>query len=218
MAAWYDAPLTSLGNSFGDSTAINGAGQWFAIGSAVASVAEAYYSARVSNIQAEAQASAYRYQSEIAKINAQSAYNKSLKIRQQGEIKAGVYGLQAAQQIANTIANQGASGVKIGYGSSANVVDSMKFSAAHDIWSMSMSTLSDAQAAESQSMSYKQQASSFLMQASQAKGQTTNPWMSAGQAALSGFGSMLSAYASQIGQAQQQGKQRTNAAVKGGRS
>lgn len=209
--AWYDQPLTSLGSAIGGSGNLAGIGQWMTIGSTVSGVIDSFFSARVANIQTEAQISAYKHQAAIADINAKTAYNQSLAIRKQGEYEAGLYGLQAAQQIADTKANQGASGVKIGYGSSGNVLDSMKFSAESDLWSMSMSTLSKAQAAERQAMSYQQQGTQSLLAASSAKLGKTNPFMQAGNAMLAGMGNIMSKYSDVIGQSQGLPKQATNA-------
>lgn len=209
--AWYDQPLTSLGNALGGSSNLAGIGQWMSIGSTVSGVIDSFFSARVANIQAEAQMSAYKHQAALAEINAKTAYNNSLAIRKQGEYEAGLYGLQAAQQIADTKANQGKSGVKIGYGSSGNVLDSMKFSAESDLWSMSMSTLSKAQAAERQAMSYQQQGAQSLLAASSAKLGKTNPFMSAGNAMLAGIGNIMTKYDDVIGQSQGLPKQPTNA-------
>ena len=181
------------------------------IGSTVSGVIDSFFSARVANIQTEAQISAYKHQAAIADINAKTAYNQSLAIRKQGEYEAGLYGLQAAQQIADTKAKQGASGVKIGYGSSGNVLDSMKFSAESDLWSMSMSTLSKAQAAERQAMSYQQQGTQSLLAASSAKLGKTNPFMQAGNAMLAGMGNIMTKYSDVIGQSQGLPKQATNA-------
>lgn len=208
---WYDQPLTSLGSAIGGSGNLAGIGQWMTIGSTVSGVIDSFFSARVANIQTEAQISAYKHQAAIADINAKTAYNQSLAIRKQGEYEAGLYGLQAAQQIADTKANQGASGVKIGYGSSGNVLDSMKFSAESDLWSMSMSTLSKAQAAERQAMSYQQQGTQSLLAASSAKLGKTNPFMQAGNAMLAGMGNIMSKYSDVIGQSQGLPKQATNA-------
>jgi len=209
--AWYDQPLTSLGNAIGGSGNLAGIGQWMTIGSTVSGVIDSFFSARVANIQTEAQISAYKHQAAIADINAKTAYNQSLAIRKQGEYEAGLYGLQAAQQIADTKAKQGASGVKIGYGSSGNVLDSMKFSAESDLWSMSMSTLSKAQAAERQAMSYQQQGTQSLLAASSAKLGKTNPFMQAGNAMLAGMGNIMTKYSDVIGQSQGLPKQATNA-------
>lgn len=209
--AWYDQPLTSLGSAIGGSGNLAGIGQWMTIGSTVSGVIDSFFSARVANIQTEAQISAYKHQAAIADINAKTAYNQSLAIRKQGEYEAGLYGLQAAQQIADTKANQGASGVKIGYGSSGNVLDSMKFSAESDLWSMSMSTLSKAQAAERQAMSYQQQGTQSLLAASSAKLGKTNPFMQAGNAMLAGMGNIMTKYSDVIGQSQGLPKQATNA-------
>ena len=209
--AWYDQPLTSLGNAIGGSGNLAGIGQWMTIGSTVSGVIDSFFSARVANIQTEAQISAYKHQAAIADINAKTAYNQSLAIRKQGEYEAGLYGLQAAQQIADTKAKQGASGVKIGYGSSGNVLDSMKFSAESDLWSMSMSTLSKAQAAERQAMSYQQQGTQSLLAASSAKLGKTNPFMQAGNAMLAGMGNIMTKYSDVIGQSQGLPKQANNA-------
>lgn len=209
--AWYDQPLTSLGNAIGGSETLAGIGQWMTIGSTVSGVIDSFFSARIANIQTKAQISAYKHQAALAEINAKTAYNNSLAIRKQGEYEAGLYGLQAAQQIADTKANQGKSGVKIGYGSSGNVLDSMKFSAESDLWSMSMSTLSKAQAAERQAMNYQQQGTQSLLAASNASLSKTNPFLALGNSAFAGIGNMLSKYSDVIGQGQGLPKQPTNA-------
>lgn len=200
--SWTDHPLDSLGDLFGGSSSLGGLSQWMSIGSAVSGVIDSYFSGRIASIQLEAQKSSYEYQSKLASINADKAYKKSLAIRRAGEEKAGIYGLQAAQQIASTRANQGASGVKIGYGSSGDVINSMKFSAQHDIWSMSMDTLSAAHDAENQAQSYTNQSNLLSTQASMASSGKQSNFANMANAIMSGVGSLMKDNANVLGRSQ----------------
>lgn len=200
--SWVDHPLDSLGDLFGGNSGLGGFSQWMQIGTAVSGVIDSYFSSRISGIQMEAQASSLRYQADLASINSDKAYKKSLAIRKAGEEKAAIYGLQAAQQIANTRANQGASGVKIGYGSSGDVINSMKFSAQHDIWSMSMDTLSAAHDAENQAQSYSNQSSLLSTQASMATSGKRSTFSNLANALMSGVGSLMSNNANVLGRSQ----------------
>lgn len=201
-SSWIDHPLDSLGDLFGGSGSLGGFSQWMQIGTAVSGVVDSYFSNRIAGIQAQAQASSLQYQSELASINAEKGYKKSLAIRKAGEEKAGIYGLQAAQQIANVRANQGARGVKIGYGSSGDVINSMKFSAAHDIWSMSMDTLSAAHDAENQATAYRNQSSLLSTQASMANSNKQSVLSNLANSIMSGIGNIMSNNANVLGRSQ----------------
>lgn len=200
--SWIDHPLDSLGDYFGGSDKLGGFSQWMAIGTAVSGVIDSYFSGRIASIQMEAQKSSFEYQSKLANLNATKAYNKSLAIRRAGEEKAGIYGLQAAQQIASKRVNQAASGVKLGYGSSADVINSMKFSAQHDIWSMSMDTLSAAHDAENQAQSYTNQSSLLSTQASMATSGRQSNLANMANAIMSGVGSLMKDNANVLGRSQ----------------
>jgi hypothetical protein len=71
-----------------------------------------------------AQQNMYNYQSQVATINANIDRQNAEYALNQGEQEAQQYGLKAAQQRGQIIANQGASGIAIGSGSSAAVVAS----------------------------------------------------------------------------------------------
>ena len=72
----------------------------------------------------EAQQQMYNYQAQVAQINAQIDKQNAEYALNQGEQQAQQFGLHAAQQRGQIIANQGASGVAIGSGSAAEVVRS----------------------------------------------------------------------------------------------
>lgn len=71
-----------------------------------------------------AQKNTYDYQSRVATLNAQIDKQNQEYAYNQGEVQATQYGERAAQQRGGIIAAQGASGIQIGTGSSANVVAS----------------------------------------------------------------------------------------------
>ncbi len=72
----------------------------------------------------QAQQQMYNYQAQVAQINAQIDRQNAEYALNQGEQQAQQFGLHAAQQRGQIIANQGASGIAIGSGSNAEVVRS----------------------------------------------------------------------------------------------
>ncbi len=75
----------------------------------------------------------YDYQAQVAKINATIDKQNQEYALNQGEIQAQQYGEKAAQQRGQIIAAQGASGLKVGSGSNADVVRSQKTLTAMDL-------------------------------------------------------------------------------------
>lgn len=73
-----------------------------------------------------AQKQMYDYQSQVATLNATIDKQNAEYASNQGEIQASQYGQKAAQQRGGIIAAQGASGIQVGTGSSADVVRSQK--------------------------------------------------------------------------------------------
>lgn len=74
----------------------------------------------------QSQKQMYDYQSQVATLNAQIDKQNSEYASNQGEIQATQYGEKAAQQRGQIIVQQGASGIQVGTGSSADVVASQK--------------------------------------------------------------------------------------------
>jgi hypothetical protein len=72
----------------------------------------------------QAQQQMYNYQAQVAQINATIDRQNAEYALNQGEQQAQQFGLHAAQQRGQIIANQGASGIAIGSGSNAEVVRS----------------------------------------------------------------------------------------------
>lgn len=107
-------------------TAIGGAG----IG---ASLAGGLLSAYGSEKSGTSQQQMYNYQSRIAQINSQIDLQNSEYASNQGELQAQQYGMKAGQQRGQIIADQGASGIAIGSGSSAEVVRSQGVVTAMDL-------------------------------------------------------------------------------------
>lgn len=70
---------------------------------------------------AAANQSNYLYQAQVAKVNSQLAQQNASFALQAGENKAGVSGAQTRQQIGQTLAAQGASGLAVGSGSALAV-------------------------------------------------------------------------------------------------
>lgn len=73
-----------------------------------------------------AQKQMYDYQSQVATLNASIDKQNAEYASNQGEIQASQYGQKAAQQRGQIIAAQGASGIQVGTGSNAAVVQSQK--------------------------------------------------------------------------------------------
>lgn len=73
-----------------------------------------------------AQKQMYDYQANVATLNASIDKQNAEYASNQGEIQATQYGQKAAQQRGQIIAAQGASGIQVGTGSSAAVVNSQK--------------------------------------------------------------------------------------------
>lgn len=91
-----------------------------------ASLAGGLLSAFGAEKSGQAQQQMYNYQSQVATLNAQIDKQNSEYASNQGEIQASQYGQKAAQQRGQIIVQQGASGIQVGTGSSADVVASQK--------------------------------------------------------------------------------------------
>src|SRR6185437_14060244 len=76
--------------------------------------------------QYDAQASMYGYQAQVSQINSQIDLQNADYAKQQGENQATVYVMKAGQEFGKIKATQGASGVAIGSGSSADVLTSQR--------------------------------------------------------------------------------------------
>jgi hypothetical protein len=74
----------------------------------------------------QSQQQMYDYQSRVATLNAGIDQQNAEYASNQGEIQATQYGEKAAQQRGGIIAAQGASGIQVGSGSSADVIRSQK--------------------------------------------------------------------------------------------
>ncbi len=72
---------------------------------------------------ATASANSFLYKAGIANLNADISKQNAAWTINSGGIKATNYGLKAGQQIADTVAKQGGSGIQVGTGSHAQVVD-----------------------------------------------------------------------------------------------
>lgn len=107
-------------------TAIGGVG-------AGASLAGGLLSAYGSEKSGAAQQQMYNYQAQVAQINSQIDLQNSEYASNQGEIQAQQYGMKASQQRGQIIADQGASGIAVGAGSSARVVQSQNLVTAMDL-------------------------------------------------------------------------------------
>lgn len=73
-----------------------------------------------------AQKQMYDYQAQVATLNSQIDKQNEEYASNQGEIQATQYGQKAAQQRGQIITAQGASGIQVGTGSNAAVVNSQK--------------------------------------------------------------------------------------------
>lgn len=71
-----------------------------------------------------AQAQMYQYQAGIAQMNSQIAKQNADYAIAAGEVSAQQSGMKTAQQIGQTVAQQGAGGLAVGSGSNARVVES----------------------------------------------------------------------------------------------
>src|SRR5438128_406079 len=93
---------------------------WVAIGSTVVG---GVLGAMGASKTAEANAQAYNYKAGIAQLNQTIAKQNEAWAINSGGIRAANYGLKAGQQIGDTKAKQGASGVDVNTGTSEEVRD-----------------------------------------------------------------------------------------------
>ena len=172
------------------------------VGTAVSGVINSYFSTATAKENLKAQADAYEFKAQIADINAQGAKSQMYHAYEQGEIEAANYGLRAQQTIGTTRARQGASGVKIGVGSSGEISASQKWSAERDIWSLSMNTLSQAQAFRQKAFEYGMEAQANRLSAAniRSSAKSLNPSIAALTAGIRGFASILNDNKSILGE------------------
>jgi hypothetical protein len=84
----------------------------------------------------EAEKAMYDYQAGVARMNAQIAEQNATYASQVGELKAGEYGYQAAQQLGMIKATQGSHGLDVRSGSAAQVQSSQKLVSATEVADM----------------------------------------------------------------------------------
>ena len=172
------------------------------VGTAVSGVIDSYFSTATAKENLKAQADAYEFKAQIADINAKGAKTQMYHAYEKGEIEAANYGLRAQQTIGSTRARQGASGVKIGVGSSGEITASQKWSAERDIWSLSMNTLSQAQSFRQKAVEYGMEAQANRLSAANVRStaKSLSPGMAALTAGIRGIASILSDNKSILGE------------------
>lgn len=82
--------------------------------------------------QGEAQSQQYMYQAGLAELNQKLALENADYTRNAGEVEAQRLGLRGRDVIGKTIAGRGASGLDIGSGSSADVIDSERMISSYE--------------------------------------------------------------------------------------
>lgn len=97
-----------------------------AIGSTVASVAGGVVSAIGSKQAGDSKAAMYNYQAGVAQLNTQIAKQNADYAINAGEVEAQQSGMKTRAIVGTTLAQQGASGLAVGTGANAKVVQSEK--------------------------------------------------------------------------------------------
>lgn len=95
-------------------------------------IAGGMVSAAGASAQAKAQQQQYAYMQQVAKINAQIERQNADYQRVVGDVQAQSFGVKARQRMGQITAMQGASGIKVGSGSPADIRDSQAMLDQHD--------------------------------------------------------------------------------------
>lgn len=110
--------------SIGFSTILGGLGMGSSLLGGIVGAKGAQLQGQAALFQGEAQAQQYMYQAGMAEYNSKLALENADYTRNAGEVEAQRLGLRGRDVIGKTIAGRGASGLDIGSGSSADVIDS----------------------------------------------------------------------------------------------
>lgn len=140
--------------------------QGLAIGGVLSSAIGAYYSVKSEQMKAESQASFLEFKQSMSQIDARNAERFAMDLFKRGQQAKALHSMKLAQEKAAIKAKQGASGVRVGVGSYAEILASEDLAKDMDMMMMDSNTLRQVQSARNQQMNIEMAGESYLLNAS----------------------------------------------------
>lgn len=163
------------------------------IGGALSSAISAYYSVKSQKIQAESQASYLEFKQSMSQIEARSVERYAMDLFRRGQQLKALASLKMAQEKATIKARQGASGVRVGVGSNAEILASEDFAKDLDLAMIDSNTLRQVQSARNQKLNVEMAGESYSLNASNIRdaASAASPSIAAFTSFLNSSGNMI---------------------------